>query len=97
MTVEELADFIRKNKQGLNYPGGWHSSEDVTTVLQYTRHEMRDLVYITDEHIFECCEKASSYQEHIELCKPLAKSDTDKFNEARRMPPGKGRTRRRFR
>lgn len=95
MTVAELADFIRKNKEGLNYPNRTHSFEDTTTVLQYTRHEMRDLVHITDEHIFECCEKASSYEEHIELCRPYAETDTARFRKG--TPTPKGRTRRRFR
>jgi hypothetical protein len=97
MTVVELAAFIRKNKPGLNYPGV-HPSDDQGVVLQYTRHEMGEFVHITDEHVFACCAKASTFEEHIQLCRPIAKIDTEKFKyETRHSPVPKGRTRRRFR
>ena len=96
MHVRELADYIRKNKQGLNYPGV-HPSDDEGVVVQYTRHEMCGEVHITDKHIFECCAKASSYEEHIELCRPIAKADTEAWKREWNKPPPKGRTRRRFR
>jgi hypothetical protein len=96
MDVKELADYIRKNKPGINYPGV-HPSDDKSVVVQYTRHEMRGEVHITDEHIFECCAKARNYEEHIELCRPLAKTDTEAWKREWNKPPGKGRTKRRFR
>ena len=96
MLVSELARYIRKNKPGINYPGV-HQSEDESVVVQYTRYEMRGDVYITDAHIFECCAKANSYEEHIELCRPIAKTDTIAWKRKRNKPPPKGRTRRRFR
>ncbi len=78
MTVNELANFIRANKQGLNYPG-YHPVEDESVVLQYTRHEMAKFVHIPDEHVWECCTNAKTYHEHIELCKPIAKTDSEEF------------------
>jgi hypothetical protein len=97
MTITELANYIRKNKKGLNYPGV-HPADDSGLVLQYTRHEMAEFVHITDQHVFDCCEKSTSYDEHIEYCRPLAKSDTEKFNfQSKHKPVQKGRTRRRFR
>ena len=95
MTVNELADFIRKNKSGLNYPGV-HPSADEGVVLQYTRHEMQEFVHITDEHVWHCCEKARTYEEHIELCKPLAITDTEKFKLEQSKPAPRGRTKRKF-
>lgn len=96
MTIAELAEFIRKNKPGLNYPGV-HPSDDAGVVVQYTRHEMQGDVHITDEHIFECCLKAKDFEEHVELCRPIAESDTDAWKKEWNKPPPKGRTRRRFR
>jgi hypothetical protein len=96
MTIAEMAEFIRKNKPGLNYPGV-HPSDDKGVVLQYTRHEMCGDVHITEEHVFECCAKANSFTEHIELCKPIAKGDTETWKREWNKPPPKGRTRRRFR
>jgi hypothetical protein len=97
MTITELANYIRKNKKGLNYPGV-HPADDDGLVLQYTRHEMGEFVHITDQHVFECCAKAYSYEEHIEYCQPLAKTDTDNFKfQTKHKPVPKGRTRRRFR
>jgi hypothetical protein len=97
MSITELADFIRKNKQGLNYPGV-HPTDDDSLILQYTRHEMGVAVHITDEHVFECCAKARSFDEHIQYCRPIAINDTDKFNfQSKHKPVPKGRTRRRFR
>lgn len=95
MSIEEVAELIRRTKPGLNYPGV-HMGDDRSVVLQYSRHEMKEFVHITDQHILECCEKATSYEEHIMLCKPLAIEDTAKFNQARRKPPGRRRTRQRF-
>lgn len=96
MLVSELAEWIRKKKQGINYPGV-HPSGDESIVMQYTRHEMGGDVYIRDEHIFECCAKASSFEEHIALCRPIAKADTEAWKREWNKPPPKGRTRRRFR
>ena len=72
--------YIKQNKAGLNYPGV-HPAGDKSIVLQYTRYEMGELVHITDEHVFECCATAGSFEEHIKLCKPLAKVDTQKFRK----------------
>lgn len=95
MTITDLASFIRANKPGLNYPGV-HPADDESVVLQYTRHEMLDYVHITNEHIKVCCEQARTYEEHIELCKPLAKADTENFRLEQLKPASKGRTKRRF-
>jgi hypothetical protein len=96
MLVSELAEWIRNNKQGLDYPGV-HTSDDKRLVVQYTRHEMWGDVHITDEHIFECCAKANSFEEHVGLCRPIAKIDTEVWKREWNKPPPKGRTRRRFR
>ena len=95
MLIAELAAWIRANKPGINYPGV-HLSEDAAVVQQYTRHEMCGDVHISNEHILECCAKACSYDEHISLCRPFAKADTEAWKRARSSPPLKGRTRRRF-
>ena len=65
MTIAEMAAFIRKNKDGINYPGV-HLSGDVSVVLQYARHMMSSDVHITDENILDACEKAKTFDEHIE-------------------------------
>ena len=96
MTVVELAAYIRKNKPGLNYPGV-HGIHDESVVVQYTRHEMKEDIHITEQHILECCAKANSYDEHIELCRPVARKDTEAWKLEWNKPPAKGRTRRRFR
>jgi hypothetical protein len=96
MTIAELAEFIRKNKSGLDYPGV-HSSNDQSVVLQHTRHEMWGDVHVTEQHVFECCAKANTFEEHIALCRPLAKTDTEAFKREWNKPPPKGRTRKRFR
>ncbi|RAV99653.1 hypothetical protein DQQ10_18830 [Pseudochryseolinea flava] len=93
MLICELAEWIRKNKRGINYPGV-HPSGDESVVVQYTRHEMCGNVHITDEHIFECCAKANSFEEHIELCRPIAKTDTEAWKREWNKPPPKARTRR---
>jgi hypothetical protein len=96
MLISELAEYLRNNKRGLDYPGV-HPSQDSGVVMQWTRHEMRGDVHITDEHILECCSKAKSFEEHIELCRPIAKADTEAWKREWNKPPPKGRTRRRFR
>ena len=96
MLIRELADHIRKNKPGINYPGV-HPAGDEGVVVQYTRHEMLEYVHITEEHIFDCCAKATNYEEHIELCRPIAKLDTEIWKKEWNKPPPKGRTKRRFR
>jgi len=96
MMIKEMAEFIRTNKPGINYPGV-HMSADTGVVLQYTRHMMGTDVHITDEHIFECCEKAESFDEHVALCKPIARIDEEQFQYHRKHAPvAKGRTRRRW-
>jgi len=95
MLICELATWIRKNKPGLDYPGV-HPSHDTDVVLQYTRHEMLGHVHITNEHILECCAKANNFDEHIDLCRPIAKADTEAWKRAWNRPPPKGRTPRRF-
>lgn len=58
---------------------------------------MGEYIYITDEHVFESCAKAKNFDEHIEICKPIAKIDTDEFRIQRlRSFTPKGRTKRRF-
>jgi hypothetical protein len=96
MTIKQLASWIRANKQGLDWPGV-HPLEDADVVLQYTRHEIFQFVHITNEHVFECCERANTFEEHISLCRPLAEADTILFNRERDKPAPKGRTKRRFR
>lgn len=91
-----MANYIRKNKPGLDYPGV-HSSNDESVVVQYTRHEMRGDVHITNEHVLECCAKANTFEQHIELCRPIAKTDTEAWKREWNKPPPKGRTRKRFR
>jgi hypothetical protein len=96
MTISELAGFIRANKPGLNYPGV-HPTEDASLVLQQTRHELGEYKHITDEHVFECCLSANTFDEHIQLCLPIAKSDTATFRYISNRPAPRGRTKRRFR
>ena len=96
MLVSELAEYIRTNKPGINYPGV-HPSGDESIIVQYTRHEMCGDVHITDQHILECCAKANNYEEHIALCRPIAKADTEIWKREWNKPPSRGRTRRRFR
>lgn len=96
MTISAMAEFIRKNKPGLNYPGV-HQSTDEGVVLQYCRHEMQGDVHISEKHAVECCEKAASFDEFIELSRPLAKTDTEAWKREWNKPPPRGRTRRRFR
>jgi hypothetical protein len=92
MMVEELASYIKANKKGDNhYPYG-----DEFVVSHHLRTVLYQFVHITNEHILECCAKASSYDEFIELCRPLAKSDTEQYLQERNKPVAKGRTRRRF-
>lgn len=94
MQRKELADFIRDHKDGntLHY-----SYDDVSVIAQHTRKILYEHLHITEQHIFECCEKALSYDEYIELCRPIAKTDTEAWLKEWNKPPAKGRTRRRFR
>jgi len=94
MTRKELADFIRDHKDGnkLHY-----SYDDVSVIAQHTRQILYQHLHITEQHMFECCEKAMAYDEYIELCRPIAKADTEAWLREWNKPPSKGRTRRRFR
>lgn len=93
MSVEELAKYIREYKNGrVPYPYG-----DEFIISHHTRTVLNQHIHITREHILECCSKASNYDEYIELCKPLAKVDTEAFLLQRNKRVPKGRTRRRFR
>ena len=93
MTIKELATYIEKNKGGkVPYPYG-----DDFTITHHIRIVLHPNIHITNEHIKECCVKASTYDEFVELCLPLAIVDTQIFVRERDKPPPKGRTRRRFR
>jgi hypothetical protein len=92
MTVNELVDYIKEHKNGnIPYPYG-----DEFIIAHHTRSVLYQHLHITNEHILECCAKASNYDEFIELCRPLAKTDTEAFLRERNKPAPKGRTRRRF-
>jgi hypothetical protein len=94
MTRKDLADYIRDHKDGnsLHY-----SYDDQSVLAQHTRTVLHEHLHITEEHIIECCMKASTYEEFIELCRPIAKADTEGWLREWNKPPPKGRTRRRFR
>ena len=93
MTVKELADYIKEYKNGnIPYPYG-----DEFIIAHRIRSVLNEHIHITNEHILACCAKASTYDEFIELCRPLAKTDTEAFLREWNKPAPKGRTRRRFR
>lgn len=93
MSIKEMSEYIKQYKNGrVPYPYG-----DDFIVSHHVRTVLYEHMHITETHIHECCEKASSYEEFIELCRPLAKSDTEAWYREWKKPPGKGRTRRRFR
>ena len=92
MTIKDLADHIVKHFGKTPY----HYGDDFT-VSFHTRTVLKDHIHITQAHISECCGKASSYDEYIELCRPIAKTDTEEWLREWNKRPGKGRTRRRFR
>lgn len=93
MTVQELATYIKEHKNGrVPYP-----YDDNFIVAAHTRNVLYEHVHITDAHIFECCARASNYDEYIDLCRPLAKADTEAYLRERSKPAPKGRTKRRFR
>jgi len=92
MKIKDLADHIVKHFGKVPY----HYGDDFT-VSYHTRTVLKEHMHITEQHILECCEKASSYDEYIELCRPIAKTDTEAWLREWNTPPGKGRTRRRFR
>jgi hypothetical protein len=94
MSRKELSDFIRGYKDGKSLH---YSYDDASVILQHTRKTLYQHLHISGEHIFKCCEKASGYDEFIELCRPIAKTDTEAWLRERNKPTGKGRTRRRFR
>jgi hypothetical protein len=73
----------------------YHYGDDFT-VSYHTRTVLKEGVHITEQPILECCEKASDYNQYIELCRLLAKVDTEAWKREWNKPPGKGRTRRRF-
>jgi hypothetical protein len=93
MTIKELSEYIVAHKNGkVPYPYG-----DDFIVSYHTRTVLNGDIHITEAHISECCQKASSYDEYIELCRPLAKTDTEEWRRQWNKSPSKGRTRRRFR
>jgi len=92
MTIAELADYIKQHKNGdIPYPYG-----DEFIVTHHIRTVLNQHNHITNDHVLDCCAKATSYDEFVELCKPYAKSDTEKFMSEKNKPVTKGRTRRRF-
>ncbi|HYI77994.1 MAG TPA: hypothetical protein VEW65_10280 [Chryseolinea sp.] len=92
MSIAELAAYIRQHKNGnVPYPYG-----DEFIVAHHIRTVWYQHNHITNDHILECCRKAVSYDEFVELCRPLAKSDTEKFIREKNKAAAKGRTRRRF-
>jgi hypothetical protein len=93
MTRKQLADFIRENKDGRALP---YSYDDVSVILQHIRQVLDKHIHITEVHVFECCEKAKTYDEFVELCRPIAKTDTEAWLREWNKPTAKGRTRRRF-
>ncbi|WP_276374271.1 hypothetical protein [Chryseolinea sp. H1M3-3] len=93
MTIKELSEYIVQHKNGrVPYPYG-----DDFIVSHHTRTVLSEHIHITEAHILESCEKASSYDQYIELCRPLAKTDTEAWLREWNKPPSRGRTRRRFR
>jgi len=92
MTIKDLAHHIVKHFGKVPY----HYGDDFT-VSYHTRSVLNEHMHITEQHILECCERASGYEEYIELCRPLAKTDTEAWQREWNKPPVKGRTRRRFR
>ena len=93
MSVKEMSEYIKQYKSGnVPYPYG-----DDFIVSHHVRTVLYDEMHITEGHIHECCEKATSYDEFIELCRPLAKTDTEAWYREWNKPPAKGRTRKRFR
>lgn len=93
MTKKELADYIREHKGGMTLH---YSYDDVSVIAQHTRKILYQHLHITDQHMLDCCERAITYDEYIELCRPIAKTDTENWLREWNKPPGKGRTRRRF-
>ena len=92
MSVGELAEYIKKCKDGnVPYPYG-----DEFIISHHIRAVLYQHVHITNQHILECCAKASNYAEFIELCRPLAITDTEKYLIEKTKPTPKGRTRRRL-
>lgn len=92
MTISELANYIKQQKNGsIPYPYG-----DEFIVTHHIRTVLYQHIHITNEHVLECCTKATSYEEFVDLCRPLAKSDTERFLHEKNMPVPKGRTRRRL-
>lgn len=88
MTRKELADFIRANTDGdrLDYV-----FNDVSVIVQHTMQVFYEHLHITNEHVLECCEKAGTYIQFIELCRPMAKADTEAWRRERNKPPPKKR------
>jgi hypothetical protein len=92
MTIAELAAYIKQNKNGnVPYPYG-----DEFIVTHHIRTVLSQHSHITNDHVLECCAKATNYDEFVDLCRPFAKSDTEKFIHEKNKPVPKGRTRRRF-
>ena len=77
MSVTELAEYIQEFKDGkIPYPYG-----NEFIIAHHTRRILYQHVHITNEHIFECCSKATNYDEFIELCRPYAIADTENFQK----------------
>lgn len=85
MTRAELAKYIREHKDGKSLQ---YSYDDRSVILQDTRTVLYEHLHITEQHVFDCCEKASTYEQVIELRRPIAKTDTEawlkEWNKPRR-------------
>ena len=93
MSIKELSEYIKEHKNGrVPYPYG-----DDFIVSHHVRSVLREHMHITEAHLLECCQKASNYGEFIELCRPLAKTDTEAWQREWNNPPANGRTKRKFR
>ena len=92
MTIAELAAYIKQHKNGnVPYPYG-----EEFVITHHLRTVLYQDIHITKDHVLECCAKAINYDQFVDLCRPLAKSDTEQFIREKNKPAAKGRTRRRF-
>jgi hypothetical protein len=82
MQITFLADYIREHKDGQSLH---YAYNDISVILQHTRRVLCDHRHITDEHVFECCEKAETYEAFISLCQPLAVEDTEAWLQQQKL------------
>ena len=69
MTIAELAGYIKEHKNGnVPYPYG-----DEFIITHHIRTVLYQHIHITNDHVLECCAKATSYDAFVDLCRPLAK------------------------